>query len=305
MTLPLIKIQALNELSHYLYSFLPGQAHPYANQNISFAGIAKQLGLSQYWSGGSKQPAISQLLTATIEYKSGEFCKLIIEIVTKSITYRQSKGDPITREEIDRINEIIKKIGFKIPELHENEFLNSLPRKIAETDSLKISNKKISELKDVLLKLTSTNANERGFHFEKFLKELFELNNLAPHSSFRMTGEQIDGSLQFQGETYLIEAKWHNSPISQDDLLIFSGKVGGKAQWSRGLFISYSGFSLPGLEAFSTGKPTNIICMDGYDLCCILDGKIEICKVIERKVRKAAETNRAHVSVKELFPEIL
>ena len=30
----------LNELAHHLYRFLPGKAHPYADQNISFEGVA-------------------------------------------------------------------------------------------------------------------------------------------------------------------------------------------------------------------------------------------------------------------------
>ncbi|MBA7702727.1 hypothetical protein ES703_111497 [subsurface metagenome] len=78
----------------------------------------------------------------------------------------------------------------------------------------------------------------------------------------------------------------------------------GKAHWSRGLFISYTGFSQDGLDAFSRGKPTNIICIDGFDLSCILQNKISLSNALEKKVRRAAETNEAFVSVRELFPSI-
>jgi hypothetical protein len=43
-------------------TFLPGQAHPYADQSVSFQGAAHATHLGQYWQGGSKQPAIVALL---------------------------------------------------------------------------------------------------------------------------------------------------------------------------------------------------------------------------------------------------
>ena len=283
MVLSLSQIQALNELAELLYSFLPGKPHPFANQSISFAGIAASLRLNQFWSGGSKLPAISQLLTGTLQYQSSSFCPLLIEVVRKGMTYRQSKADPITHEEIDRLNELIAQVGFKIPELRDAKFLNSLPRKSHKPEAIShitdLPDSVIQQIKNKLLELGSLPPQERGFQFEKFIKDLFEISNLAPRSSFRPVGEQIDGSFQFQGETYLVEATWQSEQIGQEKLLTFSGKVGGKAQWSRGLLISNSGFRLDGLEAFTRGKPTNIICMDGLDLYYILEGKLDFCSV--------------------------
>ncbi|EGD51737.1 hypothetical protein TheetDRAFT_1415 [Thermoanaerobacter ethanolicus JW 200] len=90
-----------------------------------------------------------------------------------------------------------------------------------------------------------------------------------------------------------------------EELLAFSGKVAGKAEWSRGLFISYSDFTEEGLKAFVQGKRTNILCMDGLDLYYILQGRLNLQTVIREKTRRGAETNQAYVSVKELFPNIL
>ena len=308
MALSLSKIQILNELAGHLYSFLPGKAHPFADQNISFAGIATSLGLNKFWPGGSKLPAISQLLTNTLQYQINSFCLLFIEIVRKSMVYRQNKGDPLTREEIDKLNELIAQVGFKIPELHEPKFLNGLPRKSQKPEATShtkdLPDSTIQELKSKLLELISLPPQERGFQFEKFLKKLFEIFDLAPRNSFRLVGEQIDGSFEFHGETYLVEATWQKEPIGQEKLLTFSGKVAGKAEWSRGLLISNSGFSLNGLEAFTRGRSTNIICMDGLDLYYILEGKLDFFSVLEQKVRRAAETNQAYVSVRELFPNV-
>jgi Restriction endonuclease len=72
--------------------------------------------------------------------------------------------------------------------------------------------------------------------------------NLAPRGSFRLVGEEIDGSFQHDGHTYLVEAKWQNKLVGSAELDQLSGKVIRKAEWSRALFISYSGFSEDGLK---------------------------------------------------------
>jgi restriction endonuclease Mrr len=101
-------------------------------------------------------------------------------------------------------------------------------------------------------------------------------------------------------DIYLVEAKWHGSEIGQADLLIFNEKVSGKATWTRGLFISISGFTKEGLKAFSKGRPTSIIGMDGEDLKTILDRKFTLPEAIALKSRYAAETNEFFRPLPEL-----
>lgn len=91
--------------------------------------------------------------------------------------------------------------------------------------------KVVAELQQQLVSLQSIQPVPRGFAFEAFLSGLFELFNLAPRGSFRMRGEQIDGSFRLHAEIYLFEAKWRNEHAALADLLTFSGKVEGKAQW--------------------------------------------------------------------------
>jgi hypothetical protein len=54
--------------------------------------------------------------------------------------------------------------------------------------------------------------------------------------------------------------------------------------------VSESGFSDDGLQAFSRGRSTNIIGMNGQDIFYILSGEISLVNAIKRKVRWAAET---------------
>jgi len=52
-----------------------------------------------------------------------------------------------------------------------------------------------------------------------------------------------------------------------------------------------SGFTDEGLHAFGRGK--RVICMDGWDLSDTLQRAIPLGEVLERKVRRAAETGMA------------
>lgn len=122
---------------------------------------------------------------------------------------------------------------------------------------------------------------------------------MAARASFRLVGEQIDGSFELAGDTYLLEAKWQGPPIGVADLRSFNGKVEDKAAWSRGLFVSQSGFSTDGLLAF--GRAKNLVCMDGLDMYEMLDRPLSFADVLARKVRRAAESGEPFVRIRDLY----
>ena len=148
--------------------------------------------------------------------------------------------------------------------------------------------------------MTQLDAQARGYAFEKFLKQLFDGFGLQARDAFRLQGEQIDGSFVLGGDTYLLEAKWQGAPCGNAELHAFHGKVEQKAAWTRGLFISTSGFTDEGLHSFGRGK--QVICMDGYDLSEALSRELPLNNVLGLKVRGAAETGMAFVRVRDLFP---
>ena len=138
----------------------------------------------------------------------------------------------------------------------------------------------------------------RGYAFETFLKDVFDAYGMSARASFRLRGEQIDGSFVLSDQTYLLEARWRNARADVSDLRAFNGKVEEKASWSRGLIISQSGFTADGLHAFGRGK--RVICMDGLDLHEVLSGRLHLADVIALKARRAAETGMAYVPVRDL-----
>ena len=155
-----------------------------------------------------------------------------------------------------------------------------------------------SALAAQLLAVSTLDPQPRGYAFEKFLKDVFDAYGMSARASFRLTGEQIDGSFVLGEQTYLLEARWRNAEVDVATLRAFNAKVEDKASWSRGLIISQSGFTEDGLHAFGRGK--SVVCMNGLDLHEVLSGPLDLAEVIAQKVRRAAETGVAFVPVRDL-----
>jgi len=129
---------------------------------------------------------------------------------------------------------------------------------------------------------------KRGFLFEKFLNELFAFYDLDPRGSFKIIGEQIDGSFTHEGTDYLIEAKWTTSLIERNDLDIFSGKISRKLKNALGLFISINGFTEVLIK--NNFEFHDMILMDSQDLIKVLENRIQLSDLIRLKRKHASET---------------
>ena len=159
---------------------------------------------------------------------------------------------------------------------------------------------KLLALRNDLIGFAQLAPQARGYAFETLLRDLFNVFGLEAREPFRLKGEQIDGSFVLQAETYLIEAKWQAAQTGVADLHTFHGKLEQKAAWTRGLFVSNSGFTEDGLVAFGRGK--RVVCMDGLDLFDTLSRELPLNHVLESKVRRAADTCLPFARVRDLFP---
>jgi hypothetical protein len=189
--LPFREAQAIEDLADLLYDFLPGSG----NNRTAFPIAAAQAGVGDLWVPGSKRPAVVQLLGTTLEHRRHLFTKLIIFIVRQAITYRRGKGNPINRPEIDRLNTLLTMVSFKIPELLDPGFLDSLEVRSASAgaaSSTLLNSERSQALASLLLEISKLDPRQRGFRFEGFLNELFDAFGLAPRNAFRLAGEQID-----------------------------------------------------------------------------------------------------------------
>lgn len=158
-------------------------------------------------------------------------------------------------------------------------------------EELQKAQKTLEELYKDFSELSTTTKikpQERGFKLEKILIELARISNLEVSTPFKIKGEQIDGSIKYDGEHYLLEAKWEDKELSTLPLYVFSQKVQGKLQ-GRGLFLSINGFVPDALDALTKGKAINTILIDGEDLVHVLQDYVTFTQLIARKI-KAAQT---------------
>ncbi|MBF0678422.1 MAG: restriction endonuclease [Devosia sp.] len=159
----------------------------------------------------------------------------------------------------------------------------------------------LAALEQEFLALTTMNdaAQARGYAFERFLKRWFDAWGLDARASFKLVGEQIDGSFEHRGTVYLMEAKWTDAKTDAAALRSFQEKAGDGFEGTRGLFVSYSGFTDQGLVAFNAKR---VILMHGMDVFEALQRRISLDEVVAAKFRRGTEERRSMIPVRELFP---
>ncbi|MET8703331.1 restriction endonuclease [Kitasatospora sp. NPDC004723] len=152
---------------------------------------------------------------------------------------------------------------------------------------------KLADLKDRFIELGQmADRQQAGQQFELFLNELFRLFDLDPRLAYKLESEQIDGSLSFDTDDYIVEAKWWKKAMEREHVDIFSAKVKRKGKLALGLYISVNGFTAGALREYDRG--TTFITMDGGDLFCVLEGRIALDELLRRKKRHANETGSCY-----------
>ena len=145
----------------------------------------------------------------------------------------------------------------------------------------------LTELNERFLALTTGRhftPQERGFEFESLFFDLLRHAEIEFTKPFRTSeGEQIDGHFRFEKFDYLVEAKWISGLTKQKDLSIFDGKIRGKAQSTRGLFLAAEGFDNNAVNKFSGDAP-RIVLMTGQDLVIALNGTLPVFDILKAKI---------------------
>jgi hypothetical protein len=285
---------------------------------VTYRSIARDLGIGAYWVKMSKRPGIATMIERILEYRREMFEPFILKAVSEGIKYRQKEQRPIRQDEIQILNGHILDVGFKFPALWDPDFLKSLEigsaakakanvEKALAAESLKAADQSTRDraLEELKIRFYSLVAAEdrqaAGLELERILNKLFHLFDLDPQRPFRIMGEQIDGSFCLDHEVYLVEAKWEREPLNEAPLLVFQGKVGGKSQFSRGVFISIGGISSQAQDSITRGKQPNFFLMDGYDLSLVLEGSLDLAFLLRKKFRYLADHGSVMLSGRKLL----
>ena len=140
----------------------------------------------------------------------------------------------------------------------------------------------------------SANPQQRGLDFERLLNRLFRLFDLESRTGYSTATEQIDGSLSFDTDDYLLEAKWLSTPVDRAAVDAFAAKVQRKGKNALGIFVAVNGFSQPALDTYKESTP--FITMDGADINLVLEGRLKLDDLLRAKKRHANETGSCFLS---------
>src|SRR5579872_4547789 len=149
-----------------------------------------------------------------------------------------------------------------------------------------LQKRQLEELNTAFLKLSAleeATPQSRGYKLETLFFDLLRLYEFECALPYRNSGEQIDGQFRYEKFDYLVEAKWTRGPSKQEALSVFDGKIRGKAQSTRGFFISASGFDANAIEKFSGDAP-RIVLMTGEDLALVLSWLVTFADAMRAKV---------------------
>ncbi len=245
----------------------------------------------------AKYPGLSKakILRAIIaEYDSVSVGKLLLELMR----YMQAKGMIVDgdRDTFKQCADIGNRLIGKSSAFKQAVATSTNTTKPIE--SLIDYNKYIKELQS--LSDYDDSPQSRGFAFEKYIKEFFEIYGLQPRGSFKLVGEQIDGSFILHNEVYLLEAKWTSKPIDKANLVGFNEKVSSKSGFTRGLYISYSGYSEEAIKTFAVGRIVNVVLMTVQELAIVLSQKKDFRGFLWGKVRALAEEGDFNKSIFEI-----
>ncbi|WP_231494876.1 restriction endonuclease [Cellulomonas sp. KRMCY2] len=170
----------------------------------------------------------------------------------------------------------------------------------ARAEALRRFDDDVSALKDRFIELQgATDPRRRGYAFESLLSDLFKLFDMEPRLAYRLEAEQIDGSLSFDTDDYILEAKWIAEPVSREAADAFAAKVRRKGKNALGLFVAISGLSSAALSTYRESTP--FITMDGGDVFLVLDGRVRLDDLIRAKRRHANETGSCYLSASEML----
>lgn len=201
-------------------------------------------------------------------------------------SYYFDKLKKLNRDEARRAIDHLKQLH----EIRDHKIREKRKQREQKDREAQSSKKTLEGLKTTYISLIqgSLPGNKRGYELEKILQELSKLSSLEVSEPFRVNGEQIDGAIKFDGEHYIVEAKWQDKESANEPVYQFASKVEGK-MYGRGIFVSVNGFSHNVVQSLTTGKAIRTIFIDGGDLIMVFEGFLIFTEMIDKKV-KAAQT---------------
>jgi hypothetical protein len=161
----------------------------------------------------------------------------------------------------------------------------------AQTDKAKLDDR-LKELHTVV------GTQQGGYDFQDWFFDLLDFSEIVNRHPYCSNGRQIDGSLNVEGTTYLVELKFTGAQAGATDIDSFKAKIDSKADNTMGVMVSISGYSSVAITEAS-GKKTPLLLLDASHIYLFLVGSLKFAEVITRVRRHAAQTGEAYLPAAE------
>jgi Restriction endonuclease len=173
---------------------------------------------------------------------------------------------------------------------------------LAQQQSLRQFADDVESLRQQFMGLhASDQPHDRGIQFERLLTDLCVLFDMEPRLAYSLSNEQLDGSLSYDTDDYIVEARWRAEPTDRGDLDIFAAKVRRKGKNALGLFVSLNGFTAAALDCYREATP--FLAVDGADLFHVFEGRLRWDDLLRAKKRHANETGNCMLSAVTMMSE--
>ena len=184
-------------------------------------------------------------------------------------------------------------------EARERSVAAKAPQSVKQAGIKKFSDE-LGAIRDRYMAMHSSNdPHQRGKVFEILLTDLFVLFDTEPRLSYSLAHEQIDGSLSFDTDDYIVEARWRRDATSREHLDVFKSKVEHKGRNALGIFVSVNAFSSDALAQYQSSSP--FVVFTGEDLFMVLDGRIRLDDLLRAKKRHVNETGDCNLPARNLL----
>ena len=141
---------------------------------------------------------------------------------------------------------------------------------------------------------SAVGTQQGGYDFQDWFYDLLDFCEIQNRRPYVSAGRQSDGSLTFDGTTYLVELKFTGSQADAPDVDSLRSKVDDKADNTMGIMVSISGYSSVAL-AQASGRKTTLLLFDASHLYLFLSGTLSFTDIISRVRRHASQTGEAHL----------
>lgn len=143
---------------------------------------------------------------------------------------------------------------------------------------------------------SAVGTQQGGYDFQDWFYDLLDFCEIQNRRPYVSAGRQIDGSLTFDGTTYLVELKFTGSQAGATDVDSLRSKVDDKADNTMGIMVSISGYSSVAIGQAS-GRKTTLLLFDAMHLYLFLSGTLPFGDIISRVRRHASQTGEAYIAV--------